>query len=153
VSYGMPSGWDLRSGLEVRGGTFYDGWRATAQVSPTWNASRYLRLSGFYQINRIGFPDRDQDFTAHVSRLRVEVTPSVEYSLQAFVQHNSARDVMVGNLRFRYNPRQGTDLYLVYNERLNTDRAPARARPTTAPRLPLSAQRTLLLKYTYTFNW
>jgi hypothetical protein len=144
----MPFSWDLRTGLEATGGSFYDGWRATAQVSPTWNASRYLRLSGFYQLNRIGFPDRDQDFTAHVGRLRAEVAPSVEYSVQAFVQYNSARDVVVGNLRFRYNPRQGNDLYLVYNERLNTDRA-----APGGPRRPLSAQRTILLKYTYTFNW
>jgi hypothetical protein len=148
VSYRMPFSWDLRTGLEATGGSFYDGWRATAQVSPTWNASRYLRLSGFYQLNRIRFPDRDQDFTAHVGRLRAEVTPSVEYSVQAFVQYNSARDVVVGNLRFRYNPRQGTDLYLVYNERLNSDRA-----APGGPRRPLSAQRTILLKYTYTFNW
>jgi hypothetical protein len=148
VSYGMPSAWDLRTGLELTGGGFYDGWRATAQVSPTWNASRYLRLSGFYQLNRIGFPDRGQRFTAHVGRLRVEVTPSVEYSVAGFIQYNSARGVAVGNVRFRYNPRQGTDLYLVYNERLNTDRGVG-----AGPRLPLSGRRALLLKYTYTFNW
>lgn len=148
ISYGMPSAWNLRTGVEVRGGGFYDGWRTTAQVSPTWNASRYLRLTGFYQRNRIGFPGRDQEFTAHVGRLRAEVTPSVEYSVSTFVQYNSARGAVIGNLRFRYNPRQGTDLYLVYNERLNTDRA-----VPTGPRRPLSGQRTLLLKYTYTFNW
>jgi hypothetical protein len=148
VSYGMPSAWDLRADLEGTGGGFYDGWRATAQVSPTWNASRYLRLSGFYQLNRIGFPDRGQRFTAHVGRLRVEVTPSVEYAIAGFLQYNSARGVAVGNLRFRYNPRQGTDLYLVYNERLNTDRS-----AVAGPRLPLSGRRALLLKYTYTFNW
>ncbi len=148
VDYGMPTGWDLRAGLSVEGGRFYDGWRATLQASPTWNASRYLRLNGFYQLNRIRFPERGQAFTAHVSRVRVEVTPNVEYSISAFVQYNTARGALIGNVRFRYNPRQGNDLYLVYNERFHNDRAVA-----DGPRLPLSAQRTLLLKYTYTFNW
>ena len=64
------------------------------------------------------------------------------------MQYNSARGAVIGNLRFRYNPRQGTDLYLVYNERLNTDRAVA-----GGPRRPLSSRRAVLLKYTYTFNW
>jgi hypothetical protein len=148
ISFGMPSGWTLRSEMEFSGGEFYDGWRVTAQASPTWNASRYLRVSGFYQLNRIRFPDRGQSFTAHISRVRVEVTPNVEYSISAFVQHNSARGALIGNVRFRYNPQQGNDLYLVYNERLNTDRS-----VTGGPRLPLSSRRTLLVKYTYTFNW
>jgi hypothetical protein len=148
VRYGMPGGWDLRSGLALSGGEFYDGWRTTAQMSPTWNASRYLRVSGFYQLNRIGFPDRSQQFTAHVSRVRAEVTPNVEHSISAFVQHNSARGALIGNVRYRYNPRQGNDLYLVYNERLNTDRSVA-----AGPRLPPSSRRAVVVKYTYTFNW
>lgn len=68
------------------------------------------------------FLERDQVFTPRVSRFRVEGTPSVKHSLQAFVQHNSASKVVTGNLRFRYNPREGNDLYLVYNERLTTNR-------------------------------
>ncbi len=148
ISYGMPSGWDLRTDIEVIGGSFYDGWRSILEVNPTWNVSRYLRISGFYQLNRIGFPDRNQQLTAHVGRLRAEVTPNVEYSISAFVQYNSAREVAIGNLRFRYNPRQGNDLYLVYNERLNTGRF-----VEMGPRLPLSSQRAVMLKYTYTFNW
>lgn len=148
VDYGMPSGWNFRTNLALTAGGFFGGRRATVEVEPTWNASRYLRLNGFYQLNRVRFPDRDEAFTAHISRLRVEVTPSVKYSLSGFVQHNSARGVLVGNLRFRYNPRQGNDLYLVYNERLNSDRS-----APTGPRLPLSSQRTILLKATYTFNW
>lgn len=147
IRYAMPTGQELRTTLEVQGGSFYDGHRVTAQVGPTWNASRHLRLNGFYQWNRISFPDRDQDFTAHLGRLRAEVTPNVEYSILGFVQYNSARDVAVANLRFRYNPRQGNDLYLVFNERLNTDRGSLQPRP------PLSSQRAVLVKYTYTFSW
>lgn len=147
LRYSMPAGEKLRTSVEVRGGSFYDGHRLTAQAGPTWNASRHLRLNGFYQWNRISFPDRGQDFTAHLGRLRAEVTPSVEYSILGFIQYNSARDVAVANLRFRYNPGEGNDLYLVFNERLSTDRGFVRPRP------PRSSQRAVLLKYTYTFDW
>jgi hypothetical protein len=79
----------------------------------------------------------------------VDVTPNVEHSVFGFIQYNSAREVVVANLRYRYNPSQGHDLYLVYNERLNSDRAAGPERP----RLPRSGQRAAVLKYNYTFNW
>lgn len=55
--------------------------------------------------------------------------------------------MVLGNGRFRYSPRQGNELYLVYSERLTTDRAVHRPPPR------LSMQRVVMLKYTFTFNW
>lgn len=52
---------------------------------------------------------------------------------------------MLGNFRMRFNPREGNDFYLVYNEARNTDRF---KRNPVAPGLD---SRTLLLKYSYTF--
>ncbi len=51
------------------------------------------------------------------------------------------------NVRLRYNFSEGNDLYLVYNEALNTDRH------RETPFLPLTDTRTILVKYTYTFVW
>jgi hypothetical protein len=48
-------------------------------------------------------------------------------------------------LTFRYNPREGHDLYIVYDEGLNMDRQ------REIPVLPPSDVRTILLKYNYTF--
>jgi hypothetical protein len=53
---------------------------------------------------------------------------------------------MAANLRFRYNFREGNDLWIVYNEGLNTDRR------RELPVLPITEGRTVLLKYTYTFD-
>lgn len=146
VNLTMPPGMPLRSSVGISGGGFYDGWIASLQLSPTWNASRHVRASGFYRLDRIGFPDRDEAGTSHVGRLRLELTPSVRYSLQTFVQYNSAADLAVGNVRLRYNPREGTDFYIVFNEQMNTGRA------TLTPRPPRSGNRTLLVKYTYSFG-
>jgi hypothetical protein len=146
ASYGMPTGWPLRTNLGVTASTFFDGRRVSFEMSPTWNVSRYLRMTGTYQVNRVRFPSRSQSLTTHVQRLRFDVTPNVEYSIAGFVQYNSARDVVVGNVRFRYNPRQGNDLYLVYSEQLNTNRN------LGVPQLPVSSQRALVVKYTHTFS-
>jgi hypothetical protein len=62
------------------------------------------------------------------------------------VQYNGASGAVIANLRFRYNPREGNDLYIVYNDALNTDRF------SEIPTLPYTDSRTILLKYSYTFN-
>lgn len=41
----------------------------------------------------------------------------------AFVRYNSELDRVVANLRFRYNPREGDDLHVVWNEGLDAARS------------------------------
>ena len=126
-------------------GRYYDGWRQSLAVLPTWAISRYLNLSSYVEYNQVGFPSRSQRFDALITRLRVQVTPNTALSLLAFVQTNSAADAVSANVRFRYNPREGTDLYLVYNEGFITDRT------VVEPQPPLTDSRTILLKYSVTF--
>ncbi|MBN2481079.1 MAG: hypothetical protein JXB19_05025 [Bacteroidales bacterium] len=71
---------------------------------------------------------------------------STATSLAAFVQYNTAIDKVITNLRFRFNPREGNDFYIVYDEGLKT-----RAEREGLS-LPRSSGRTILLKYTYTFR-
>jgi hypothetical protein len=55
-------------------------------------------------------------------------------------------DEIVSNFRIRYNPREGNDLFLVFNEGRNTDLT------RETPQLPVYNVRTVMIKYTYTFN-
>jgi len=128
-------------------GPFYDGRRTSLGLTPRWNILSDLELSGTYQFNRVTFPGRDQRFTAHIARLRVLYMLSTKFSATAFIQYNSAIDAVIANIRLRYNPREGIDLYLVYNEGLNTNQY--RQEPT----LPFTSNRTVMLKYTYTFKF
>jgi hypothetical protein len=146
LQYMGPNGALFRPSVSVTAGQFYDGTRVSASFSPTWSISRHLQLSGAYELNRIDFGDRDQRFTAHIGRLRTELTFTTATSASAFVQYNSADDVVVWNVRFRYNPTEGTDLYLVWNESLNADRY------GVTPTRPLSQDRTLLVKYSRTLT-
>jgi hypothetical protein len=127
-------------------GSFYDGWRITAGTFYFLNLSSTWQLSGFYELNRVEFPDRDQTFTAHIVRLKILATFTTKLSLSAFVQYSGIDDVVVANVRFRYNPREGNDFYIVYNHGVNTDRY------RDFPQRPFTDSRAIMLKYTYTFN-
>ena len=55
--------------------------------------------------------------------------------MSTFAQYNSTIDQTSLNVRFRYHVREGTDLWVVYNEGLDTDRG------VGAGREPLSTGR------------
>ena len=130
----------------IEAGTFFDGWQMTVGISPVWYVSPHLELAGSYLYNRIRFPDRDQRFDAHLARLRIGTALNTKVSTNAFIQFNSATNTVSANVRFRYNFREGNDLWIVYNEGINTDRH------RIIPTLPFTYTRTILLKYTYTFQ-
>jgi hypothetical protein len=148
LNLGMPAGKSVRTSVDARIGTFFDGTRAQVIVGPTWNVSPHLELGANYQFSRLRFDDRDQGTNIHLARLRIRTALDSRVSGNAFVQYNSTTDRVEVNVRFRYNFAEGTDLWLVYNEGLATERNPG----GLGPRLPLSQARTLMLKYSYTFS-
>jgi len=142
-----PGGRSVRFSATLTMGAFYDGRRFSAVLGPRWNVSAGLGLTAEYEFDRVRFPARQAEFLAHVARLRILAMLSVKLSGSVFLQYSSEGGEVSGNLRLRYNPREGVDLYLVYNERLNTDRYAG------LPVKPLSAGRTLMVKAGYTFDF
>lgn len=145
VRWQLPRSDLLRGDVTAVAGTFYDGTRLGLSLNPSWNPSKYVELRGGYEINRITFADRDQATTAHLGRVMVQVALNTRASFNTFAQYSNVTDLTTFNARFRYHFREGTDLWLVYNDGFNAARDIA-----GQPRLPLSAGRTLLLKYTHT---
>ncbi len=133
----------FRPSFTVSGGSFYDGWNAAIQAEPAWNLSSHFEFSAAYQLNLIRFPARQKELNAHLGRLRIDVAMDTHLSLSAFLQYNSTHDVASVNARLRYHFREGSDFWLVYDEGMNTMR-------DGDPRIPLSQNRALLVKYTYT---
>jgi len=43
-------------------GSFYDGWRISLGLKPTWGISSNLTLSSFFEFDWVEFPDRKQKF-------------------------------------------------------------------------------------------
>ena len=144
ASFDTPGGDPRSASVNVGGGSFYDGWRATVGVSPKWVVSRFLEVSGRYEVNRVGFPSRDESFTAHLGRVRVRAALDTRWSLSSLLQLNTAARAGVANVRLRYSPREGTDFFLVVNEGFHTDRR------RLSPGLPFTSQRSVLFKYATT---
>lgn len=140
-----PMSRPLMAILIFQGGSYYDGRRVSCGIQPQWSLSSSFELSGFYEYNWVDFPGRDQKFIAHIGRLKALYMFSTKLSASAFIQYSSADDALISNFRLRYNPREGNDFYIVYNEGTNTDL------DREIPSLPRMSCRTLLLKYTYTF--
>lgn len=91
------------------------------------------------------FSDRNQEFNSHLARVRFGIPFNTKVSTNIFVQYNSAVNSFSTNARFRYNFNEGNDLWIVYNEEMNT------GRQMVIPELPRSMFRTFMIKYTYTF--
>jgi len=150
--YGIEAGYNplrgspYRIGTNIKAGSFYDGRRITISLTPRANISAHLQLEGMYQLNIVKFPDRNQEFTGHIGRLKALAFLNVKHSLIAFIQYNSASDAFITNIKYRYNPRERNDFYIVYDEGLNSNRE------REIPVLPRTSNRTIMLKYSYTFN-
>ena len=137
----------FRPTLFVSAGTFFDGSRIGVSLRPAWNPSRFLELGVDYDYNRVRFSERAQRLDLHVVRLRVQTALNVHLSLATLMQYDNADDAIGINARLRYNFSEGRDLWVVFNEALNTDRP-----VLVSPRLPLSRSRAVMLKYTHTFG-
>ena len=145
----MPSGKRLRTDIDLRSGTYFDGRRTQVVLAPTWNVNRHLELGGDYQLNVLRFSSRSQSENIHLLRLRVRTALDARASGNAFVQYNSTTDRIDFNVRLRYAVAEGTDFWLVYNEGLDTDRGPLEQERLN----PLSLSRALVLKYSHTFGF
>ena len=147
LQYRSPQGDRFRTNVAVEGGRFFDGRQVSLSVGPIWDPSAHLNLSANYRLDYVEFPRRDQSFTSNLVRLRIQVSLSTEISAAWFVQFSNTDREIVSNLRFRYNPSEGNDLYIVWNEGLVTDRN------YFDPVRPLSDERTILIKYSHTLQF
>jgi len=141
-----PSSKPIGARIRLEAGGFFDGNIVSVSVSPILNLSSSLQLSGDYEFNDVNFPDRMQSLQSHIARASVLYMYSTKLSVSTFVQINDAREVFVGNFRIRYNPREGNDFYLVFNEYrgfMQTESIPAN---------PPYFNRAILLKYNHTFR-
>jgi hypothetical protein len=132
--------------LMTETGQYFDGSRISVRLQPTWNISRHFELGGTYNFDYVRFKSRGEEMTNHIVGLKALFMFNTRLSLNAYIQYNTALHGIITNLRLRYNPKEGNDLYLVFNEDRNTNLY------REFPYLPVYSSRAVMLKYTYTFN-
>jgi hypothetical protein len=129
-------------------GQFYDGIRAGMNAGPQLNLSASLNISANYSFNTIHFPERtsNNSLNIHAVSLRTLYMLNTKLSASLLVQYMNVQDNLITNFRIRYNPREGNDFYLVYNDLrgiVPTDAVPAR---------PDYFNKTIMVKYVHTFT-
>jgi hypothetical protein len=127
-------------------GQFYDGARFSLRLEPTWNISKHFELGGTYSFDHVNISKREINWTNHLFGFKALYMLNTKFSINAFVQYNKSVHEIIANFRIRYNPKEGNDLYLVFNEGRNTDLI------RELPNLPVYYSRAVMVKYTYTFN-
>jgi len=132
---------------EIYGGQFYDGKRIGFEAETNVNFSSSFILSPGYEYNHLSFPDRatNNSLDIHSINMKVQYMLSTKLSATLLVQYVNTLDEFIGNFRFRYNPREGIDFYLVYNDYRAISSSDA------IPTLPPFFNKTILVKYTHTF--
>ena len=143
-SYDIAGDNTISAGLTVETGPFYDGWLNSIIFSPRWYISKHIQLNLEYVYNNADFEERGQRFESHITRLRIGTAVNRKFSTNALVQYNSVEDLLSANIRFRYNFREGQDLWVVLNTGVNTDRN------GYFPELPAVDTQSVLIKYLHT---
>jgi hypothetical protein len=127
-------------------GQYFSGARASLRFEPTWNVSRHFEIAGAYNFDYIKIASQNIEMTNHIFGIKALYMLNTKFSVNAFIQHNTADHSILTNLRLRYNPSEGNDLYFMFNEGRNTSLT------RQEPRLPVYNSRAVMVKYTYTFN-
>ncbi|MFP8488927.1 DUF5916 domain-containing protein [Gracilimonas sp. Q87] len=153
ISYSSPRTRRLMSRVTFEYGEFFDGTRTQYRIDPRWVANLHLEISGSYQLTRLRFPEINgrgqKEFDAHVGRLKSEYAFNKKISTSAFIQYSNVADLIGANFRFRYNFREGQDLWIVFDQTINTVLDGQRYGLDSLPR---NENRSILIKYTHTFK-
>ncbi|NSW93940.1 MAG: carbohydrate binding family 9 domain-containing protein [Bacteroidales bacterium] len=127
-------------------GQYFDGNRISFRIQPTLSLSKHFELGGTYNFDHVSVSKRNASMTNHIVGIKALYMLNTKLSVNAFVQYNTSFGGVISNLRLRYNPREGNDFYIVFDEDRNTDLS------REVPVLPAYNFRTIMIKYNYTFN-
>jgi hypothetical protein len=127
-------------------GSYYGGWRNSFNIYQLLSLKNTWRFELDYYFYHINFRETEQLYRSQLIRLKLTYMYSTKLSAASYIQYNSLTRKFYINARFRYNPREGNDLYLVYNDAMNP------YRKEYDPVLPLTDLRAILIKYTHTFR-
>jgi Domain of unknown function (DUF1083). len=152
IKMNTPQKSKYRGTLFVKFLDFYGGKRITVSPTLTYVFNKYLTTTIEHEFDRIKFPVVFSDngsalFISNLTRLTLSYYLSTRFSIKLLSQYDELSKIVSTNLRFRFNPREGTDLFIVFNQDLNNDRT------RLIPHLPLVSQEAVIVKFLKTFSF
>lgn len=154
LNYRSPNSRRIQTNLGLEFGSFYDGTRTQFSIEPRIVASLHFEFGGSYSITKLDFPEIDgrsnSNFTAHLAQLRGQYALNKKLSTSAFIQYSNVEELVGANIRFRYNFKEGRDIWIVVNEQIYTERDQFNR---GLPNLPSLQSRSILIKYNHTFSF
>ncbi len=107
------------SRFSLERGSFYGGSKTVLSVSPgRATVSPQFTFEPTFSINSVDLPSGS--FTTTLAGSRVTYTLSPLMFTSALLQYNSSRHNVSSNVRFRWEYRPGSELFVVYNEERDT---------------------------------
>jgi hypothetical protein len=128
--------------LAIQAGQFYDG-RITAVTFSSARASitKQLSVEPTVSVNRVTMPAGD--FTTSVLRARTDYAFTPRMFASALIQYSSNDRAFSSNLRFRWEYRPGSEVFMVYSDE----------RDTQAPGFPGLKNRAFVVKINRMFRF
>jgi Domain of unknown function (DUF5916) len=132
VSYGLGSQRRVSGILSLQVGQFYDGtitsfaYTTNGFIPSRITLRRQFSLEPSVQVNRVESPRGN--FTTKVLRTRADYGFSPLMFASALLQYSSGDNAFSSNLRFRWEYRPGSELFVVYTDERDTT-SDALARP------------------------
>jgi hypothetical protein len=115
ATYSSSRARPLSARLTLSGGEYWSGSRASVSGSVLWRASYRVNFSIDASHNDVSLPNGS--FVTDVIGGRIKYFYSTVLFASAYVQYNSAADLLVTNIRANWIHAPLSDLFLVYTER------------------------------------
>jgi hypothetical protein len=141
ASYTLGSQRRIAGDLTFARGGFYGGDRTEAGYRGRVELSARLSIEPGVTLNWVDLPEGA--FTGKLFSARTTMTFSPSMFLAALVQYNSANSLLSTNLRFRWEYRPGSELFVVYND----------GRDSVPPGFPVLQSRSFTVKLTRLFRF
>ena len=147
IRFGTSDARRISLSADVNAGQFYDGNRFGFEAESNLKISSSLNLSAGYEFIAIRFPVREftNSLNIHSVNLKGLYMFNTKLSATLMLQYLNTEDELITNFRLRYNPREGNDFYLVFNDFRGITES------YSIPERPKFFNKTIMVKYTHTF--
>ena len=132
----------ISTALEI--GKFYGSKNYNFSIAPSWNISKHVELRLTYKYNLLDFGY--EKIRADIGSLRTLLGFNTKWSISSLIQYDKLNEKIGSNLRLRFNPKEGRDLYIVYNSLNNLQNM------SSGNNLPNTETWSLFIKYTHALN-